>query len=112
QVSLFPSAGKYEFQSEDGVSWKSKIDGFEPNSIAQALDKIAAVRITEFMGKSAIPSGNNEISEWMLKDKAGKSLSSFSLYGASEKGDYYAKLQTGELVKLERGSAAMIFSKL
>ncbi|MEW6057704.1 MAG: DUF4340 domain-containing protein [Bdellovibrionota bacterium] len=112
QVTL-NSKDRFEFQNE-ADAWKlasGKLDGFDPASVDQALTRIGAARVAEFLGKKPVPGGNSEVSSWKLFDKEGKLLRTFVIYGTGDKGDYYIKLSTGELGKLERGSGSAIPSK-
>lgn len=113
RVRLVLGKEKYEFQGE-GAQWSlasGKIERFDPASVDQALTKVGAARVAEFLGKQPVPAGVPELSSWGLLDKDGKTLRTFAVHGDAEKGDYYVKLSTGELGKLERGSGSAIPTK-
>lgn len=109
----FAGKDKFQFKSDNG-QWKlasGKLDGYTSASIDQAFAKVGAARIAEFLGKKPVPAGNDELSSWQLADKSGGTLREFKVYGSVAKGDYYVKLSSGELGKLERGSGSVIPSK-
>ncbi len=111
QVSV-KLAGKnsYSFKLE-GMTWKvvsGSVDKFDPASVDRALVKVGAARVAEFLGQKPVPKGIPELSSWTLLDKEGKKLREFAQYALVGQGDYYVKLATGELAKLERGSGSAI----
>lgn len=110
----FGGANKVTF-TLDGPNWKlesGKIESFEPVSVDQALTKLGAARIAEFLGNKKASKDNPELTQWALTTKDGKLLRQFTFYGSVEKGDYYVALPTGELAKLERGSGSAVPNKI
>ena len=109
-------AGNENFSFKlENMAWKlamGKIESFDPTSVDRALSKVGAARVAEFLGKKPVPKGTPELSSWTLLDKEGKKLREFAQYALVGQGDYYVKLATGELAKMERGSGAMIPSKV
>ena len=101
---------KLGFKLDNG-KWKlesGKVDGFDSNNVDAALTRVGAARAAEFLGKKPVPSGNEELSSWVLLDKSGKKLREFKVFGNLTAGDYYARLSTGELAKLKRGSGSAV----
>ncbi|MBI3555924.1 MAG: DUF4340 domain-containing protein [Deltaproteobacteria bacterium] len=109
-------AGKDSFDFKlDGTAWKlvsGTLESFDPASVDRALIKVGAARVAEFLGKKPVPKGTPELSSWTLLDKDGKKVREFSQFAMVGQGDYYVKLATGELAKMERGSGSAIPSKI
>lgn len=115
QLSLGKAKEKYTFTTQDHQNWtlgKTNIESFDPTSVETALQKIGTARISEFVESKQIPAGTELLSHWIFKTKQGRVIRSFEVLGSTQKGEYFAKFENGDVARLAKAAAANIPARL